>query len=282
MATDDSALRLPAGSIAPGARLHCKRWSPAGAAKAAILISHGYAEHLGRYEHVAAALTAAGYDVFAIDHWGHGQSDGERGYAPAFSVFLDGVEALVEKANAELPGRKKFLLGHSMGALIAANYLTRDDKAFAGAALSGPSIKAVEEPSAAVLFIGRVLSKIAPKAGLIQLDPALVSRDPAVVKAYIDDPLVYCGKMSARLGAALIDAMRSTLQNAPAIGLPILIMHGSQDGLAAPEGARMLNARISSPDKTLKIYDGFFHEIFNDPGKENVIADMIAWLDAHC
>jgi len=278
----DCTLSLPAGSAAEGAKLHCKRWASEGEAKAVILLSHGYAEHLGRYEHVANALTAAGYEVFALDHWGHGRSDGARGFVPAFSVYRDGIDALLAKIRKEQPSKKLFLLGHSMGGLIAADYLTRSENSFAGAVLSGPSVKTVDEPPAAVLFIGRLLSIIAPKAGLVDLDSSLVSRDGDVVKAYDDDPLVYRGKMSARLAAEMIDAMRNTLDMAPNISLPIFIMHGSEDGLAAPEGSRLLNERVASADKTLKIYDGFFHEIFNDPGKEGVIADVIAWFDAHC
>lgn len=282
MAAIEGALTLPAMSAAAGDRLRFARWSPRGEAKAVILLSHGYAEHLGRYEHVAAALNEADYDVFALDHWGHGRSDGVRGFVPAFSVYRDGVDALLAEATAAQPSKKRFLIGHSMGGLIAANYLTRAQGAFAGAVLSGPSVKAVDQPPAPVLFIGRILSRLAPKAGLIGLDANLVSRDPNVVDAYVNDPLVYRGKISARLGAEMLDAMTETLERATQLSLPLLLLHGGEDGLAAPEGSRLLYERASSADKTLKIYDGFFHEIFNDPGKESVIADVVAWLDAHC
>ena len=272
---------LPAGSRAAGASLRFKYWPAAGSPKAVVLIVHGYAEHLGRYEHVASALTAAGYAVFAVDHWGHGRSEGTPGFAPAFSVFLDGLDALLAEAKSSFPDKAFFLLGHSMGGLIAASFLQTRQREFAGAVLSGPSIKAVEEPPPAVLFIGRILSKIAPKAGLISLDANQVSRDRKVVADYIADPLVYTGKISARLGAEMIDAMKAAEDGAAKISLPILILHGGDDGLTSPQGSRILHERVSAADKTLKIYDGFYHEIFNEPGKEDVIADVVAWLDAH-
>lgn len=281
MDKSNDRLVLPASSKAAGAKLHWRRWPAAGPAKAAVLIAHGYAEHLGRYEHVAAALAKAGYDVFAVDHWGHGKSDGARGFVPAFSVFLDGLDALIAEAKAASPGKKLFLVGHSMGGLIAANYLIGRQNEFAGAVLSGPSIKPVDEPPAPILFIGRLLSKLAPNAGLISLDANLVSRDAKVVADYVGDPLVYKGKISARLGAEMFDAMANAVANASKLTLPLLILHGGADGLTSPEGSKILNERAGSRDKTLKIYDGFFHEIFNDPGKEGVIADMISWLDAH-
>lgn len=277
----ESQLVLPQGSRAAGARLRFKYWPGKGEEKAVVLIAHGYAEHLGRYEHVAAALTRAGYAVFAVDHWGHGKSDGEPGFVPAFSVYLDGLDALLAEARSTHHGKPFFLVGHSMGGLIAANFLPRRQAEFAGAVLSGASVKAVEDPSPLLRMIGRMLSKFAPKAGLIPLDPNLVSRDPEVVADYIADPLVYNGKISARLGTEMVDAMTYALENAASISIPLLILHGGADGLTAPEGSVLLNDRAASSDKTLKIYDGFYHEIFNDPGKEDVIAGMIGWLNAH-
>ncbi len=243
-------LTLPPASKAAGANLNWKHWPAAHAPKAAVLISHGYAEHLGRYEHVAAALNAAGYAVFALDHWGHGKSDGERGFVPAFSVFLEGLDSLLSVAKSAYPEKKRFLVGHSMGGLVAANYLVARQGEFAGAVLSGASIKAVDEPSAAILFVGRLLSKVAPRAGLISLDANLVSRDPQVVADYVGDPRVFKGKISARLGAEMVDAMKDAEENASKISLPLLLLHGGADGLTAPAGSKLLCDRASSRDKT--------------------------------
>lgn len=278
-AAREGKLTIQSG-VEAGASLHYKDW-PVANPKAVLLLSHGYAEHLGRYEHVAAALNKAGYAVVALDHWGHGKSDGARGYVPSFSVFLDGMDALLAYVKTTYPDQKRFLIGHSMGGLIAASSLVKTQVDFVGAVLSGPSIRPVETPPAAVVFVGRILSKLAPKAGLIGLDANLVSRDPKVVADYIADPLVFTGKIGARLAAELIDAMAVAEANAPKLTLPLLLLHGGADGLTSPEGSRMLHDRAASRDKTLKLYDGFYHEIFNEPGKEGVISDMIAWLDAH-
>lgn len=279
MTAKEGSLVIKSG-VEAGASLHYKSW-PVPHPKAVLLIAHGYAEHLGRYEHVAAALNKSSYAVVAVDHWGHGKSEGDRGFVPAFSVFLDGLDALLAYVKTAYPDQKRFLIGHSMGGLVAATYLVNRQDEFAGAVLSGPSIKPVEAPPAAVVFIGRILSKLAPRAGLISLDANLVSRDPKVVADYIADPLVFNGKISARLGAEMIDAMANAVTNAPKLTLPLLLLHGGADGLTSPEGSKIFHERAASRDKTLKIYDGFYHEIFNDPGKEGVIADLTRWLDAH-
>ena len=275
----EGTLALKSGAAA-GDKQYYKHWSTT-APKAGVLIAHGYGEHIGRYEHVAAALNAAGYDVFALDLWGHGKSDGARGYVPAFSVYLDGLDALLLKAKESLPGAKLFLLGHSMGGLVAEQFLENRQQDFAGAVLSGPAVVPVDEQPAIVIAIGLLLSRIAPKTGIIGLDANLVSRDPKVVADYVADPLVNKGKISARLAAEMLASMQRAQGDAGKITLPILLLHGGDDGLTSVEGSKLLYENIRSTDKTLKIFDGFYHEIFNDPGKENVIADMIAWLDAH-
>lgn len=280
MQTADNLI-LPAGSLAARAKLHLKHWAPPRPARAVVMLIHGYAEHLGRYEHVAARLTAAGYAVYALDHWGHGTSDGVPGFVPAFSVYLDGVAALLARVRADHPLAPRFLLGHSMGGLIAASFLLRHQQEFVGAVLSGPAITAAEPPSAATLLLARILSTLAPRVGVIQLDATQVSRDANVVAAYLADPLVYKGRVGARLGAQMLAAMDDVQANASRITLPLLLMHGQRDGLAAPAGSQFLYDRAASSDKTLKLYEGLYHEIFNEPEKQAVLDDLVAWLDAH-
>lgn len=279
-ARPDPRLTLPPESKAPGAGLFWKAWPADEEPKAVVLIAHGFAEHLGRYEHVAAALNRAGYAVFAVDHWGHGRSDGVPGFVPAFSVYLDGMDVLLARAKETYPGLPRFLVGHSMGGLIAASFLVERQHEFAGAVLSGPAVRPNEAPSPALIAISRLMSALAPTLGVVALDASLVSRDPKVVAGYRADPLVYKGKIGARLGAEFFDAMRRIEAEAGRIHLPILLLHGERDGLITPEGSKFLNERIGSADRTLKIYQDCYHEIFNEPEKERVIADMIAWLDA--
>jgi alpha-beta hydrolase superfamily lysophospholipase len=180
-----------------------------------------------------------------------------------------------------LPGVPIFLVGHSMGGLIAATHLVSHQSHYAGAILSGAAIQAAEEPSRLLLRASRVLSKLAPRLGVLALDAEGVSRDPAVVAAYRADPLVYTGKIGARLAAELVDAMAAVQPNAPRIELPMLLLHGAEDRLAAPAGSQFLHDHVSSADRQLKFYPGLYHEIFNEPERDVVIADVTRWIARH-
>lgn len=274
-------LILPAGSAGAGARLHVTRWLPATPPRAIVLLAHGYAEHAARYGHVAARLTDAGYAVYAVDHWGHGTSDGEGGYVPRFSVFLDGMDELLTLVKINHGETPRLLLGHSMGGLIATLFLLERQQAFVAAALSGPAILPSDPPSRFTIWISRFLSRFFPRLGVLSLDANGVSRDPAVVAAYRADPLVYDGKIGARLGKEFMDAMAAAQAGAPQIRLPILIQHGEADRLTAPAGSRYLFDHVASADKRLEIYPGLFHEIYNEPEQDAVLDDLIGWFDAH-
>ena len=275
------ALVLPADSAGAGAKLHVTHWLPEGRPKAVILLAHGYAEHAGRYEYVAKRLTGAGYAIYAVDHWGHGQSDGEGGFVPRFSAFLDGMSELLTLVEVDHGDTPRLLLGHSMGGLIATLFLIERQQAFVAAALSGPAILPAEPPSRFTVWISRFLSRFFPRLGVLSLDATGVSRDPAVVAAYRADPLVYGGKIGARLGKEFMDAMAVAEADAPKIRLPILIQHGEADRLTAPAGSRYLFEHVSSVDKRLEIYPGLFHEIYNEPERDAVLGDLIGWFDAH-
>ena len=261
--------------------LYTQSWQPDGEARAAIILVHGLGEHSGRYAYLAKHCTDRGFAVHALDHYGHGKSDGQPGYVERFSVYLDGVRALLERVQQEEPEMPLFLLGHSMGALIAAAFLPEGQDAFRACALSGLALRTPDEPSRALKIVNRVMSGIAPTAPLIGLDPAGVSRDPDVVRAYVSDPLVHHGKLSARLLAEMMAAMADTLERAPHVNLPLLILHGEDDRLTCPSGSRDFHERAASADKTLKIYPELYHEIFNEPEKDAVLADMSDWLEKH-
>jgi len=262
-------------------RLYRQSWRPDAEPRAAILLVHGLGEHSGRYAHVARACNEHGFAVYAIDHYGHGKSDGQPGFVERFSVYLDGVRALLEHLREQETGAPVFLLGHSMGGLIAAATLCREQADFRACVLSGPAFRTDAEPSAVLRWLNRLLSWLAPTAPMVGLDPGGVSRDPEVVKAYVRDPLVFHGKLSARLIAEMMAAMGDTLECARAIELPILVLHGEEDRLTSPQGSAEFCARVASRDKTLKTYPGLYHEIFNEPEKDAVLADMIDWLEAH-
>ena len=243
-----------------------------------VVISHGVSEHSARYAHVGERLAAAGYAAYALDHRGHGRSQGKRVMVDADETVAD-LRAFIDLAAARTPGKPVYLLGHSMGAAIAIACAVRHQDALAGLMLSG----ALADPDAAspvTRAISKVLSTVAPGLGVYQVDASLISRDPEVVRAYEQDPLVHHGKLPARTVAELTGAVGRFPDEVPALRLPLLVMHGGEDSLTTIAGSRMVHERASSSDKTLEIYDGLRHEILNEPEKERVISEMIEWLDA--
>ncbi|NND81011.1 MAG: alpha/beta hydrolase [Gammaproteobacteria bacterium] len=256
-------------------------WPTEGETKGIILLVHGLGEHCERYARLAEFVNNAGYAMCSIDLPGHGQSAGKRGHIDRFADFETAVLGLYENMNGLYPESDVFLLGHSMGGLIATHLLLQHQHLFKGAMLSGPAIQSPQTPSAVQLKIISIVGKILPRLGMLKLDASQVSRDPAVVEDYMNDPLVSKSKLSARLLTEMFSSMQDCVEQAAAIRLPMLIMHGGADVMTAPEGAQLLYDSISSSDKTLKIYPGLYHEIFNEPEQLEIYAEMVAWLDAH-
>jgi alpha-beta hydrolase superfamily lysophospholipase len=239
------------------------------------------AEHSGRYGNVVNHFVPLGYAVYGIDHFGHGKSDGTRVYIKRFDDYTNTLKVYFDKIRGSQPGKPIFLVGHSMGGLITAMYLLDHQAELAGAVLSGPAVKIPEYVTPFILFMGKVLSALIPKYRLLPLDANGVSRDPNVVQAYVSDPLVYRGKATARLAAEMLKAMQAITAQAARITLPILILQGSADRLVNPTGAQMLYDAVSSVDKEIRIYDGFYHEVFNEPEHDKVLRDVETWLEAH-
>ena len=262
-------------------KLYWRCWLPDGQPKAVILAVHGLGEHISRYNNLVNNVVPMGYAVYGPDHYGHGKSEGTRVFVPRFQVYLDDLKTFYDTVKKDNPGLKVFLLGHSMGGLIATAYTVEHQQELAGLIVSAPALKAGESITSSTVTLAKVLSAIAPRLGVQALDSAYLSHDKAVVEAYDKDPLVYRGKITARLGSELFTAMSRLEQQMPTITLPILIMQGSEDQLVNKEGSKLLYAKAGSPDKTLKIYDGFYHEIFNEPDRARVFADLDAWLESH-
>jgi len=277
----DTYLDVPHSEARGSSRLYQQTWEPDGQTRVVVLLVHGLGEYSGRYAHVAEHLTSRGFAVCALDHYGHGKSDGHAGFVERFSVYLDGVDALRSKIQAEYPSLPLFLVGHSMGGLIAAACLLANQDAFRACVLSGPALKTDQAPPALLLALNRLLSAVVPTLPMIQLDASGVSRDPAVVEAYVNDPLVFHGKLTARLIAELSKTMDDTLSRAAEIHIPVIFMHGEEDQLTSPSGSQEMFANVSSADKTLKLYPRLYHEIFNEPEQEAVLADMSTWLEDH-
>lgn len=261
-------------------RIYYQCWLPEMEPKAVLLIVHGLAEHSGRYMNVVNHFVPLGYTVYGIDHIGHGKSDGSRVYVRRFEDFTDTLKTFFDMISDWQPEKPIFLVGHSMGGLISAVYLLDHQDELSGAVLSGPSVKVPDNISSATILAGKLFSILMPKLGLLALEAEGVSRDPAVVQAYLNDPLVYTGKTTARLAAELLKAMKRVAVDASRITLPILIVQGGADRLVDPDGAQMLHDTVGSVDKTLKIYDGLYHEVFNEPEHLKVLGDVEAWLES--
>jgi alpha-beta hydrolase superfamily lysophospholipase len=262
--------------------IYYQSWLLEGDPRAVLLIAHGLAEHSGRYMNVVNHFVPLGYAVYGLDHFGHGKSNGKRVYVERFEDFIETLKIYFDMVRDWQPEKPIFLVGHSMGGLISSVYLLKYQAGLTGVVLSGPAMKVPDSLSPVIIFVGKMLSMLLPRVGLIQLEAEGVSRDPAVVQAYINDPLVvYPGKMTARLGAELIKAMQRITAEAWKITLPILILQGSADRLVDPAGAQMLYDTVSSTDKTLKIYDGLYHEVFNEPEHGQILSDVEAWLKIH-
>jgi len=264
-----------------GLTIYYQCWLPDKSPKAVLLVVHGLAEHSGRYKNLVNYFVPKGYAVYALDHHGHGKSEGTRSYVDRFSDYLTDLKTFFNMVRKEHKNAKIFLVGHSMGGTIATAYAIEHQKELAGLISSAASLTATPSVSPALLAMAGVVSALAPKMGVTVLDASAISRDKAVVDAYVNDPLVYRGKVPARMGAELAKMWKQLPEQMPQIKLPMLIMHGSADQLAAPEGSKLLYERAGSKDKTLKLYNGFYHEIFNEPEHKRVMADVEAWLAKH-
>jgi acylglycerol lipase len=262
-------------------RLVWQSWSPAGdqQSKGVVTIAHGYGEHIGRYQHVAERLNEAGFTVYGLDHHGHGRSAGKRGRVGLAAAVADLNQLIVTVSRARHPELPQFLLGHSMGGAIALRYAIAHQSRLTGLAISAPL--AAVDGGPALLTFGKIAGRLFPSAPVSRVDPRLVSRDHAVVKDYIADPLNHHGPIPAGVARDFIVHAGTLGADVRRVTLPTLLMWGTADRLCPTSGSEMVAAEIGSEDLTVKRYEGLFHEILNEPEREQVLDDLVAWLDAH-
>ncbi|HHS96518.1 MAG TPA: alpha/beta hydrolase [Chloroflexi bacterium] len=263
-----------------GLELYYQRWQPEGQPRGVLAIVHGFGEHSGRYANVVRWLVPKGYAVYAFDLRGHGRSPGQRSYINRWAEYREDVRAFLGLVREQEPGRPLFLMGHSMGGLIVLDYALHYPEGLQGVIASGPAL-AQTGVSPFLMAVGRFLSRVWPRFTLdTQLDAAAISRDPAVVEAYVNDPLVH-STGTARLGAEMTETMRWVNEHAADLRVPLLILHGGADRLVPPEASRAFFERVALEDKTRYEYEGYYHEPHNDVGWERPLADLEAWLEAH-
>ncbi|MGB9736346.1 MAG: lysophospholipase [bacterium] len=244
--------------------------------KASVFIVHGLGEHSGRYENVINTLTD--YNLFLLDLRGHGRSAGKRGHVMHFDEYLDDVDALRNELKSLVKG-KSFILGHSMGGLIVLRYAIYRSDGLSGVVSSGPLLGVNVEVPKIKAMLGRVIAGIWPALSMSnEIDTNKLSHDKAVVDAYNNDPLVHT-KVSARWYIEMVKAMEDTNANADKLTLPCLIMHGSEDALTNPQSSKAFFEKAGSKDKTYKLYEGYYHEIFNEIDKQKPLSDMLEWIN---
>jgi alpha-beta hydrolase superfamily lysophospholipase len=263
-----------------GIEVYWQAWLPAdGEPGAVVLLAHGAAEHGGRYAWVADRLVARGYAVYAIDHRGHGRSAGPRAYVDRIAHASADLHRLSDLARERHPDAPVFLLGHSMGGLVALDYACRRQDELAGLVLSAPLAVLKVNPLARAL--SRALSRLAPRLPVYKIDGGTVSRDPAVVRAYDADPLNHRGPLPARTIGELTATTRELPERLASLRLPILTLYGTGDRLVDTGGSALVESCTASDDCTVRRYEGLYHELLNEPERERVLADVADWLDAH-
>lgn len=264
-----------------GHRLARRSWLPDGPVVGVIVLVHGVAEHSGRYDYVGRTLATAGFAVHALDHVGHGES--ARVGAPAnlgsIDDAADKVAALLDLARTEHPGVPAFLIGHSMGALITLYLATRAPLDVAGVVVSAPPL-IIDAGNPVQRLLAPVLTRVAPNLGVLKLDSSQISRDPDVVTTYDNDPLVFRGKLPARTATEILTAAGRVLDRLPQLQVPTLALHGTSDAIAAPASTDRIEQRAGTNDLSVHRYDGLYHEVFNEPERDQVLADVVTWLTA--
>jgi len=259
--------------------IYFQSWLPDNPAKAVLLIVHGLNEHCGRYDHFSDFFVNEGFAVYGMDLIGHGKSDGTRSYVKDFTNYINDLILYLEKIKQLQPGSPIFLIGHSMGGLIGSLFLIDHPGQVAGAVLSGPVVQIPDDVTPLFIALGKVVSFVFPKLGLLKIDLSGLSRDPDVVQAYKDDPFVNSGKFTARVSAEMTRSFDRVADEGSRIKDPVLILHGGSDRIVNPTCSHFLYALISSEIKEKIIYDSYYHEIYNDPGHEKVFEDVSSWIN---
>ncbi len=263
----------------PAPLLFRRSWLPA-EPWAALLVVHGYAEHSGRYEELGSWFAARGLAVHGYDHRGHGRSEGPRCHVDRFEDFLDDVDRVLEQVREEHSDLPVVLLGHSMGGLVVTAFLADRRPPIAAAVTSGAALAVGPGVSKARMAMARLLRRLAPQLALGSgLDPAGLSRDPEVVRRYLEDPLVY-RTMTSALAVELLSSIPRVAGRAVEVQVPMLLLHGSDDPLCPVEGSRAFHGGLRVHGSDFRAYPGLRHEIFNEPEREEVFADVLAWLRA--
>lgn len=262
-----------------GLKLYLQAWMPE-SPKASLLLVHGLGEHSGRYAPMVERLLESGVAVFTFDGRGHGKSvDGKPdAFFASYRDYLEDIDRLYEKVVGYFPSIPSFLFGHSMGGGLVAAYVIDYQPKAVGVILSSPAIKEAEGTSKLLIAVSGLISKWLPRLKALKLDATQISRIPAEVQAYLTDPLNYIQPIPARTAHEVYQMMQSIQAKAASFELPVLVVHGTADGLTNPKGSELFMGKAQSEDKTLKLFPGAYHELIHDLESEEMIQTVVEWI----
>jgi alpha-beta hydrolase superfamily lysophospholipase len=264
-----------------GLRLYTRWWLPDGDPRGCLGIVHGVGECCDRYTHLIDGLVPDGLGVYGFDLRGHGRSPGQGGHINSWNEYRTDTDHFLKMIQGIYPNKPLFLYGHSLGALIALDYIMHEPRDLSGAIISGSPLQPVGVAKPFLVLIAKILSRVWPSFSIdLGLEKPALSRDPQVVKAYEENPLIH-GKVSARWGTESMAAVNWVRSNPDRVNLPILMIHGGADRINDPQGTKDFFEGIPFPDKQLKIYPGSYHEPHNDLDHAQVVEDMVQWIDEH-
>ncbi len=262
-----------------GTQLLARTWAPQGEVRGAVVIMHGLKDYSARYAALATKLAAKGYLVLAFDLRGHGRSAGPRVAPDAWTDYVDDLDRFLTSVEQKVPGKPVFLFGHSMGGAIAARAAELHRPQLAGLVLSGPALQ-IDAPPLLVAAT-RMAGFLTPRAPALDLPNQNFSSTPGAAEAMSKDELISQPAGPAKTAAGLVEGMHAIWSDVDHLTMPVLALHGTADKLTAPAGSRALIERAPAADKTLRIYEGFFHDLLHEPKAAQVEDDIVAWVDAH-
>lgn len=260
--------------------LFAQFWAPDDGVNGVICLIHGIGEHVNRYNYWAERAVSEGLAFLGFDLCCSGRSEGKRGLMPSFNTFMDDIELLLKQAEIRFPGAPVVLYGHSMGGALVLNYAIRRSPVINGIFVTSPWLILKNKPSKFMISVVRILSEVFPNVTISagsSSGAGNLSRDKEVVKDYLKDPLVH-NRISLKMIIALQEAAAFALENASKLKLPLLLMHGSSDQITDPEGSRQF-MESKKNNCTLKIWEGLYHEMYNEPEKEEVFNYLMNWIN---
>lgn len=260
-------------------KIFTQSWEPASEMEAAVIFIHGYAEHSGRYQHLAPFFNSRNIGLFAIDLAGHGKSEGNRADISKFDYYVDDLSVFVENVEDRLLLKPVYLMGNSMGASIAIQYAAQHRFELSGLIVTAPPLKTFSTIPKVIQDMAKYVSAVAATVPIISMDPVLLSRDEETIKNYNEDPLVYHGRIRARMAQYMVESGKKSLSVANKLILPVWSGHGTQDRIAHPDGTRLLIDAVKSDVKEYRYYEGLYHDILHEPEQNQVIFDILRWID---